>query len=87
MSFDSGLKRVAKACTESAEKCIRAEQSCDSGPRVVTVTDSEFLGHVPDVAKVENRVRARAAACFPRLEGLGTNQGEGRGDSWNRPTG
>ena len=40
------------------ERCIRAEQSCDSGPRVVAVTDSEFLGQDTDIATVENRVRA-----------------------------
>ena len=48
-------------------------KSCDSGP-VVAVTDSEFLGQDTDVATVENRVRARPAACIPRLEGSGTDQ-------------
>ena len=36
--------RGAKACTEFAARCIRAEQSGDSGPRIVAVTDSEFPG-------------------------------------------
>ena len=50
------------------------QQSCDSGPRVVTVIDSEFLWQDTDVATVEHRVRARPAACIPRLEGSGTDQ-------------
>ena len=52
--FPSGPTGGAKACTEFAARCIRAEQSCDSGPRVVAVTDSEFLGQDADVATVEN---------------------------------
>ena len=51
-----------------------AERSCDSGPRVVAVTDSEFLGQDTNVATVETLVRATPAACFPRFEGYGTDQ-------------
>ena len=68
MIFHSGPTGGAKVCTEFAARCIRAEKSCDSGPRLVAVTDSEFLGQNTDVVKVENRVRARPAACFLRLE-------------------
>ena len=50
--FHIGPTGGAKACTEFAARCIRAEQSCDSGPRVVAVTDSEFLGQDTDVATV-----------------------------------
>ena len=77
MIFHSGPTGGAKACTEFAARCIRAEQCCDSGPRVVTVTDSEFLWQNIDVATVENRIRARPAACFPRSEGSGTDQCQG----------
>ena len=48
--FFSGPTGEAKACTEFAARCIQAEQSCDYGPRVVAVTDSEFLGQDADVA-------------------------------------
>ena len=41
---------------------------------VVTVTDSEFLVQNTDIATMGNRVRARPAACFPRLEGFGTDR-------------
>ena len=75
--FHSGPTGGAKACTEFAARCIRAEQSCDSGPRVVAVTDSEFLGQDADVATVGNRVRARPAACFPRLKALGLTNAKG----------
>ena len=34
-----------------------------------------------------NRVRARPAACFPRLEGFGSDQCQGCGDSRNRRRG
>ena len=60
---------------------IQAEQSCDSGPRVVAVTDSEFLGQDTDFATVVNQVR------FPHVEGFGTDQCSGCGDSWNRRRG
>ena len=74
MIFHSGPTGGAEACTEFAARCIPAERSCDSGPRVVAVTDSEFLGQDTNVATVEIRVRARPAACFPRFEGSGTDQ-------------
>ena len=44
------------------------------GPLVVAVTDSEFLGQDTDVATVVNRMRARPAEGFPRLEDSGTDQ-------------
>ena len=58
MIFHSGPTGGAKACTEFAAGCIRTEQSCDSGPGVVAVTDSVFLGQDTDIATVGNRVRA-----------------------------
>ena len=39
MIFNGGPTGGAKACTEFAARCIRGEKSCDSGPRVVAVTD------------------------------------------------
>ena len=58
MIFDSGPTGGSKAYTKFAARCIRAEQSCDSGPRVVAVTGSEFLGQDTDIATVGNRVPA-----------------------------
>ena len=84
--FPSGPTGEAKARTESAARCLRAEQNCDFGPRVVAVTGSEFLGQDTDVATVESRVRA-CPACLPCLDGSGTDQCEGCGDSWNRRRG
>ena len=52
---------------------MRAEQSRNSRPRVVTVSDSQFLGWNTDVTTVWNRVRARPPARFPRFEGSGTD--------------
>ena len=43
-----------------------------------------YIRHDTNVATVETRVRARPAACFPRLEGSGTGQCSGCGVSWNR---
>ena len=56
--FQCGPTEGAKACTENAVRCKRAEQSCDSGPGVVAVTDSEFLGQNTHIATLVNRVRA-----------------------------
>ena len=42
----------AKACTESVARCIRAEQSRNFGPRVVTILGSQFLGKNIDNATV-----------------------------------
>ena len=49
-----------------------------------SVSDSEFLGQNTDIATMVNRVRVRAAVCFPRLGGFGIDRCQGSGDSWNR---
>ena len=46
-----------------------------------------FGGQNADIATMENRVRARPPACFPRLEGFGFDRCQGCGDSWNRRRG
>ena len=77
MIFDSGPTGEATACTEFAARCIRAEQSRDSGPGVVAVTDSEFLGQDTDAATVENRIRARPQHVSCALKALGMTNAEG----------
>ena len=44
------------------------------GPWVVTVKDSEVLGQNTDIATMGNRVRARQAARFSRLQGFGIDR-------------
>ena len=45
-------------------------------------TASFFFWQNTDIATMENRVRARPAACVPRLEGLGIDRCYGCSDSW-----
>ena len=47
-------RQEAKACTEFAARCIRIEQSCNSGSGVVTVSDSQLLGQNTAIATMEN---------------------------------
>ena len=78
MIFHSGRQQGRKACTEFGARCLRAEQTCDSGPRVVAVADSEFLRQDTDVTAVENRIRARPAACNPATwKALGLTNAKG----------
>ena len=42
-------------CTEFAARCIRAEQSGNSGPRAVAVTNSEFLGQNTDAGNGDRK--------------------------------
>ena len=69
--FYCGPTGGAKSCTVFAARCIRAEQSCNSVPWAVAVTNSEFLGQNTDSATMGNRVRTRPAACFRSLKALG----------------
>ena len=50
--FHSGPTGEAKAYNESVARCIRAEQSRNLGPRVVTISDSLFLGKNIDTVTV-----------------------------------
>ena len=75
--FHSGPTGGAKACTEFAERRIRAEKSCDSGRRVVAVTDSEYLGQNTDVVTVGIEYEPDQQHVSCALKALGLTDAKG----------
>ena len=75
--FIVGRREGAKACAGFAARCIRAEQSCDSGPRIVAVTDSELLGKNTDIATMGIEYEPDQQHVSRALKALGLTDAEG----------
>ena len=76
-----GRREERKHTLSPLQGAYEVSKSRNPGARVVTISDSQFLGKNIDVATVENQLRARPAACFSRIEGSGSDHGSECGHS------